>query len=129
MDASISNLPNWLRWTLLVPASLVGGFLAGYLIYLVNASLAASPTAPIIFIAEFLGGLASNLAAFHIAYILAPSHQRTAVAAFVAIGFIASLDITYVFLENEDYSELFLVAGNMTACYVAWRKYLREAAS
>ena len=128
MAASVSDLPNWLRWVLLLPASLAGGFIAGYLIYLLNASYAEHPRAPIVFIAEYLGGLASNLVAFHIAYVFAPSYERRVLLAFIIVGVAAGLLTTYVVVDAEDYEGLCLVAGNLTACYVAWRKYVKNVA-
>lgn len=120
----VRGFPGWVRWLLLLPASLGGGFVVGYLVYLVNASQAARPDAPIVFIADFLGGLASNFTAFFIAHEFAPSHQRVVLIAFIAVAAIAGIVTTYIVLSHEYYRNLLGVGGNLVACYIAWRKFL-----
>jgi hypothetical protein len=120
----LRGFPGWVRWLLLLPASLGGGFVVGYLVYLINASQAARPDAPIVFIADFLGGLASNLTAFVIAHEIVPSHQRAVLIAYVSLAFIAGIVTTYIVLSHEHYRNLAGVGGNLVACYIAWRKFL-----
>ena len=120
----IYRLPIWVRWLLLVPASLAGGFLAGYSVYLLNSSQVATPDAPIVFIAEFLGGFASNLVAFEIAHAMAPARQRLTVIAFIFVALVASASATYLDLRHEDYRGLLTSAGNVLACVIAWRKFV-----
>jgi len=124
---TVSDLPNWLRWLLLLPAALVSGFVAGYFVHIANTAQAASSTAPIVFIGEFAAGLASNLVAFHVAQWFAPSHGRTVVVTFVAVAVLAGLATLYLVVLEEDYPGLALVAGNLVACYVGWRKYIAPA--
>ncbi|OGA41655.1 MAG: hypothetical protein A3G24_09630 [Betaproteobacteria bacterium RIFCSPLOWO2_12_FULL_62_13] len=120
----VRSFPGWFRWLLLLPASLGGGFIVGYSVYLINASQAARPDAPIVFIADFLGGLFSNLAAFYIAHEIAPSHQRTVLIVYVTIALIAGIATTYIVLSHEHYRNLPGVGGNLVACYIAWRKFV-----
>src|SRR3569832_125455 len=128
MRISASNLPNWLRWALLLPGATISGFVAGYFLYLVNAAQAASPNAPIVFIGEFLGGLVSNLVAFHVAQWFAPSHERAVVAVLVSIAVVCGLIAMYMVVQEEDYHSVVHSAGNLVACYVAWKKYIVQLA-
>jgi len=120
----LRGFPAWVRWLLLLPASLGGGFVVGYLVYLVNASQAARPDAPIVFIADFLGGLASNFTAFVIAHEIAPSHQRAVLTIYVSVAVIAGIITIYLVLSHDNYRNLSGVGGNLVACYIAWRKFL-----
>ena len=118
----IRTLPVWLRWVLLLPASITGGFIVGYLMYLMNSSEAAKPDAPIVIIAEFLGGLVSNFVAFYIAYEFAPSHKRQVLIALISIGVLAGFASVYISLVEKEFRSLFLLSGNLLACYVGWKK-------
>src|SRR3569832_1847403 len=115
MRISASNLPNWLRWALLLPGATISGFVAGYFLYLVNAAQAASPNAPIVFIGEFLGGLVSNLVAFHVAQWFAPSHERAVVAVLVSIAVVCGLIAMYMVVQEEDYHSVGRGAGGRGA--------------
>jgi hypothetical protein len=121
-----SDFPTWLRWLLLVPGALLCGFAAGYFVHTANTALAESPNAPIVFIGEFLAGLASNLVAIHVAHWFAPSHEKTVVVVFVSVAVAAGLATLYVVVQEADYAGVLLVAGNLVACYVAWRKYVSQ---
>ena len=107
-----------------MPISLAGGFVVGYLIYLIIASQAARPDAPIVYIADFAGSLASNLVSFYLAYEVAPDFKSRVVAASIVLAVVASAGAVYLFLQRDAMIELIGVAGNLVACFVGWRKYV-----
>jgi len=120
----LTNIPPWLRWIILLPASLSGGFFAGHGIYLLNSAQAARPDAPAVYIADFLGSLASNYVAIYLAHEIAPSAKQTVVLVLLVIGGLSSLYSIYDIYENL--KELVGVTGNLVGCYLGWRKFVRE---
>jgi len=125
MNATLDRWPKWSRWVLLLPAALLGGFLAGIFIEFISSFQATSAHAPLLFIAAFLGGLAGTWAAFHIAYCFAPSHKRTVVIVLGLITIMGHLSIVHLMIRREEYVDLLRLAGDLVACYVAWRKYVQ----
>lgn len=79
-------LTPWLRWLLLVPASIGGGFAAAGLL----SSLASIP-AFLAYPAAFLSGLAYVVTALVIAHAIAPAHKRivTIILSFFVVGDLA----------------------------------------
>ena len=120
----VDSLPAWLRWILLLPVAMAGGWVVGYGIYVLNASQAARPDAPIVYIADFAGSVASNLVAFYLAHTMAPQFKPRVVAVLVVIAVLASLWTAYSVLEREDFIELIGIAGNLLGCVLGWRKYV-----
>jgi drug/metabolite transporter (DMT)-like permease len=121
----INTSPAWLRWIILLPVSLTGGFAVGYLVYIVNASQAARPDAPIVYIADFAGSLVSNLVAFYLAYEIAPKYKSQVVAVLIAIALVALFATAYLADERDAPTELIGIAGNIIGCIVGWNKYVR----
>lgn len=120
----VDSLPAWLRWLLLLPVALAGGWAIGYGIYVLNASQAARPDAPIVHIADFAGSVASNLAAFYLAHTIAPKFKQQVVAVLVIIAALASFWSTWLVIEREDFTVLIGTAGNLLGCFLGWRKYV-----
>ncbi len=120
----VDSLPAWLRWILLIPVALVGGWVVGYGVYVLNASYAARPDAPIVYIADFAGSVASNLVAFYLAHTVAPIFKPQVVAALVTIAVLASVWAAYLVVNREAVLELIGVAGNLLGCFLGWRKYV-----
>jgi len=117
-------LPAWLRWILLLPVALAGGWVVGYGIYVLNASQAARPDAPIVYIADFAGSVASNLVSFYLAYTIAPGFKSRVVTFLVVIAMLASFWAVYLVVERNDFIELIGIAGNILGCVLVWRKYV-----
>lgn len=126
MNSSLDRWPKWLRWILLLPASIIGGFLAGSFVELINSLQAASARAPILYIAAFLGGLAGYWASFHISYCFAPSHKKVVVIVLGLIAVAGDLSVIHHIVQREGYIDLFRITGNVAACFVAWMKYVRR---
>ncbi len=126
MDRFLNNLPNWLRWLLLIPAVLIGGFLVGFFVHLTNSAQAARPDAPIVFIGEFAAGVLSVLAALHIAHAVAPRAKRATVIALVGLQAIASIWALQLDLSREDMALALLSVGNLVGCGVGWWQLVRE---
>jgi hypothetical protein len=120
MEEKIARLPNWVRWVLLLPASLLGGFIAGFLIYAVWSAPAARPDAPIVLIAQFAAGIISVYATFYIAGIFAPSHEGMVVVALIAIELIAVGFAAKPVLTSKDWPAIALLTGNFVGCGVGW---------
>ncbi len=120
----VDSLPTWLRWILLLPISMVGGWAVGYGIYILSASQAAHPNAPIVYIADFAASVTSNLVALYLAYEFAPQFKRQIVAIFVIITVIFSVWTAYLVVNREDLIELIGILGNLVGCVIAWRKYI-----
>ena len=120
----VNSLPAWLRWILLLPVALAGGWIVGYGIYILNASQAARPDAPIVYIADFAGIVASNLVAFYLAHTIAPQFKPQVVAVLVIIAVLASFWTAYSVVERDDFIELIGIAGKLLGCVLGWRKYV-----
>jgi hypothetical protein len=125
MISDLDRWPNWLRWTLLLPASLLGGFLVAVLFEAINSADAQNAHAPILYIAKFLGGLAGAMAAFSIAYSFAPSRGKIVVIILGVLAIVSNLSAVHHKVVQKDYMGLLKTAGEFTACAVAWRKYVK----
>ena len=122
----VDSLPAWLRWILLIPIAFAGRLVVGYGVYVLNASYAARPDAPIVYIADFAGSVASNLVAFYLAYTIAPRFKPRVVAVLVVIAALASFWAAYLVVERDAIIELVGVAGNLLGCVLGWRNYVIE---
>ena len=120
----VDSPPAWLRWVLLLPVALAGGWAVGYGIYILNASQAARPDAPIVYIADFAGSVASNLVAFCLAHTIAPQFKTKVVAVLVFIAVLASFWVAYLVIERDDFIELIGIGGNLLGCVIGWQKYV-----
>ena len=120
----VDSLPAWLRWLLLIPVALAGGWVVGYGVYVLNARYAARPDAPIVYIADFAGSVASNLVAFYLAYTVAPRFKSRVVAVLVIIAVLASVWAAYLVVERDATIELIGVVGNLLGCVLGWQKYV-----
>ena len=96
----------------------------GYGIYILNASQAARPDAPIVYIADFAGSVASNLVAFYLAHTIAPQFKTKVVAVLVFIAVLASFWAAYLVIQRDDFIELIGIGGNLLGCVIDWRKYV-----
>jgi len=112
----VDSLPSWFRWILLLPVALAGGWVAGYGIYILNASEAARPDAPIVYIADFAGSFASNLVAFYLAHTVAPQFKPQVVEVLVITAVLASFWTAYSVVGHDDFFELIGIAGNLLGC-------------
>jgi hypothetical protein len=129
MEETIAHLPNWARWVLLLPASVLGGFIAGFLIYAVWSAPAARPDAPIVLIAQFAAGIISVYATFYIASMFAPSHERMVVIALIAIELIAVGVAAKPVLTSKDWPAIALLIGNFVGCGAGWFHLVRKQRS
>ena len=120
----VDSLPAWLRWIILLPVAMAGGWLVGYGIYVLNASQAARPDAPIVYIADFAGSVASNLVAFYLAFTIAPHFKQRTVAVLVIIAVVASLLTINLVVERKAFVEFIGIAGNLLGCVIGWWKYV-----
>ena len=120
----VDSPPAWLRWVVLLPVALAGGWVVGYGIYILNASQAARADAPIVYIADFAGSVASNLVAFYLAHTIAPQFKTKVVAVLVFIAVLASFWAAYLVIQRDDFIELIGIGGNLLGCVIGWRKYV-----
>ena len=121
---ALNSLPTWLRWVILLPASIGSGLVAGYGVYLLNASQAARPDAPIVYLADFAGSIVSNLVCFYVAYEIAPAYKSRIVATLIAITVLASAGTIYFVLQHGRFAEFIGIAGNVVGCIIGWRKFV-----
>lgn len=105
---------------LLFPASVLGGFIAGFLIYAVWSAPAARPDAPIVFIAQFAAGILSVYAMLYVASSLAPSHEAAVVVALIVLELASLVIFAKPVLASKDLSVIVLAAGNLVGCGVGW---------
>jgi len=120
MDRFLDRLPNWLRWLLLLPAVLIGGFLVGFFVHLTNSAQAARPDAPIVFIGEFAAGALSVLAALHIANAVAPYAKKAVVVVLIVLQVVASIWALQLDLSRDDTAFALLSVGNLVGCFAGW---------
>lgn len=128
MDRFLDRLPDWLRWLLLLPAALLGGFVVGFFVHLTNSAQAARPDAPIVFIGEFAAGALSVLAALHIANAVAPYAKRTTVIVLIVLQVIASIWALQLDLGRDDMAFALLSVGNLVGCFAGWWQLIRKPA-
>ena len=104
----------WLRWPLILPASVIGGFLAGSVIYYINLSIVSSSEhtwAPIAYAGAFLSGLAHVWVALLVVYAVAPSHKKLVVAV-LAVFFIGDLSFVHLVLPGMVEDSFALSSGD-----------------
>ena len=126
MNKTLSRWPDWLRWALLLPTAIFCGAAAGFFFEVINLAQAESPNAPIVYIAMFLGALASNWVALYVARIFAPSMKKIVVFVLGTVAVVGNLFTIPFILSAEEYGELFRIAGSLFGCYVFWREFIRE---
>lgn len=120
----VDSLPAWLRWIILLPVALAGGWVVGYGIYVLSANHAARPDAPIVYIADFAGSVATNFVAFYLAFTIAPQFKQRTLAVLVIIAVVASLLTINLVVERKAFVELIGIAGNLLGCVMGWWKYV-----
>lgn len=129
MEDYIDNWPKWLRWVLLLPAALLGGFFIVVLIIFGTTYLAESVEVPILYIGNFIGFILSTLATLHIAFSFAPSYKRTVIVILITIAVLGDLSVVHLILQAEAYKDLCGVIGTFIACLIGLKVYLWDERS
>ena len=138
-----SRMPNWLRWILLFPVSILAGYFTGGLVHFIATFFQSENPGAISYVAAFLAGLGYIWAALHLAHTLAPSHKRIAV---VILGFlilgdlcviqligseVVDLDFIRFILRLNDFdgltnADLLKFAGAVVGGFLCWWNYVKE---
>jgi hypothetical protein len=125
MKIAIDGWPKWLRWVLFLPASLLGGLLAGILAEFVSSQDFVTSRAPALyFLATFLGGLARTWTAFFITHSFVPSHKKTVIIVIGLLTIAGHLSIIPSMVRLREYAEILRLAGDFLALFIVWRKYI-----
>lgn len=118
--------PDWLRWVLFLPLSVIGGFIVAVVAELSLTGQAVSSDAPIFYISPFVSGICSYYLTLKIASELVPSKTVLIIRILIALAIIADLSVVHLIIQAEDYAELGRVAGSVIGCYVFYKKNIRN---
>jgi len=125
MEEIFNKWPNWLRWTLLLPLSLLAGWIAGFVIFSLTSKQAATPDAPIMHLVWFASIVASNYVAFIVLVTLAPKFESFVGYVFLIILLVdVSLMIQHL-VQYNDYEGTGRIIGKIVVMFLGW-KMMRE---
>jgi hypothetical protein len=125
MGEIFNKWPNWLRWTLLLPVTLISSWVCGNVIFSLTSSQAATPDAPVMHAVWFASIVASHYVAFVLLLTIAPNYKSAIGYIFLAMLLAEATWMIQEAFQYSDYQKSGRILGKLVVVVIGW-KIMRE---